>query len=361
MTDHRTFVIAEAGVNHNGDLARALELVDVAARAGADAVKFQTFKADLLATAGAAKAGYQVASTGGDSGQLAMLRALELDEDDHRALVRRCAERGIRFMSTAFDAVSLRYLARLGMPALKIASGDITCAPLLLAAARLRQPLIVSTGMSTLSDIEAALGVLAFGLTGDAEPRGRSDFEAAFAGDAGQRALASHVTLLHCVTEYPAPPEAVNLRAMDTMAASFGLPVGYSDHTLGIEVSLAAVARGAVVIEKHFTLDCHLPGPDHAASLEPDDLTRMVSGIRTIESALGSPRKVPAEAELGNRAIARRSLVAARPLKSGDVLDASALNYKRPGSGISPMEYYDALGHRAGCDVDADMLLGPWT
>jgi N-acetylneuraminate synthase len=360
-TTDRTFVIAEAGVNHDGDLARALELVDVAARAGADAVKFQTFKAESLVTAGAAKAAYQVANSGADGGQLAMLRALELGEDDHRSLVARCADRGIRFMSTAFDAASLRYLAGLGMPAIKLPSGDITCAPLLLQAARLHQPLIVSTGMSTLADIEAALGVIAFGLTEDRQPRGRVDFEAAYASEAGRRALAAHVTLLHCVTEYPAPPEAVNLRAMDTMAACFGLPVGYSDHTLGIAVALAAVARGATVIEKHFTLDRRLPGPDHAASLEPDELSQMIAGIRTIERALGSPRKGPAAVEIANRDVARRSLVAARPLRAGDVLDEDALACKRPGTGISPIHYYDALGRRAGAAVDVDMPVGPWT
>ena len=289
----RTLIIAEAGVNHNGSLELALRLVDVAASAGADVVKFQTFKAEQLATVEAAKAEYQVANTHAAGSQLEMLRRLELSPADHDALLKRCSDRGIRFMSTAFDAQSLAFLAGLGMPAIKIPSGDITCGPLLLQAARLRQPLIVSTGMSTLADIEQALGVIAFGLTRDGEPTGRADFEAAYAGAEGRAALQSHVTLLHCVTQYPAPPLSVNLRAMDTMAAAFGLPIGYSDHTAGIEVSIAAVARGARVIEKHFTLDRTLPGPDHAASLEPDELARMVTSIRNVEQALGSPIKSP--------------------------------------------------------------------
>lgn len=355
----RTFVIAEAGVNHNGDLARALELVDVAAAAGADAVKFQTFKADLLATAQAAKADYQVANTGDDGSQLAMLRALELSHDQHARLLHRCKERGIHFMSTAFDEHSLRFLAGLGMPAIKIPSGDITCAPLLLQAARLEMPLIVSSGMSTLADLEAALGVLAFGFTTERAPRGQADFEAAYCSAEGQLALKRHVTLLHCVTEYPAPPEAVNLRAIDTMAAAFGLPVGYSDHTLGCDVALAAVARGATVIEKHFTLDRTLPGPDHAASLEPDELIRLLAGIRTIERALGSPRKSPAAAEMANRQVARRSLVAARPIRRGEPIGPADLTHKRPGTGIPPMRLWDVLGQPASRDFGPDELIEP--
>lgn len=353
----RTFFIAEAGVNHNGSLALALQLVDVAAAAKADAVKFQTFKATKLVTAKAAKAAYQVANTKESGGQLAMLQRLELTESDHHALVQHCKLRGIQFMSTAFDAESLAFLATLGMPVLKVPSGDITCAPLLLQAARLHMPLIVSTGMSTLADIEGALGVIAFGLTSDSEPAGRADFLAAYCNAEGRQALVQHVTLLHCVTQYPAPPEAVNLRAMDTMAAAFGLPVGYSDHTLGIEVSLAAVARGATIIEKHFTLDRALPGPDHAASLEPGELAQLISGIRNIEKALGSTVKSPAAQEMGNRPVARRSLVAARPIRQGELLTADALTTKRPGSGISPMDFWGLLGRPALRDFNTDDLI----
>jgi len=356
MAEH-CFVIAEAGVNHNGSLARALELVDVAADARADAVKFQTFKAHKLATAQAQKADYQVANMRQAGSQLDMLAKLELSLHDHAELVQRCRERGIHFMSTAFDSESLAHLATLGMPALKIPSGDINCGPLLLQAARLDMPLIVSTGMCTLADIEDALGVIAFGLTQDGTPRGREDLLAAYCSAAGRAALLQRVSLLHCVTQYPAPPDAVNLRAMDTMAAAFGLPVGYSDHTLGIEVALAAVARGATIIEKHFTLDRGLPGPDHAASLEPAELRQMVAGIRTIGQALGAPQKSPAATEMPNRAVARRSIVAARPIRQGEVFTAASFEMKRPGTGLSPLEAWGLVGQRARRDFDIDELI----
>lgn len=350
----RTFFIAEAGVNHNGSLDRAVELIDIAADAGADAVKFQTFKAEKLATVSAKRAGYQVANLKEDGSQRDMLARLELSLQDHERLVEHCSRRGIRFMSTAFDSESLAFLRTLGMPAVKVPSGDITCGPLLLQASRMGLPIIVSTGMSSLSDIEAALGVLAFGLTRSGDPVGRSEFDAALGSAEGRAALRANVTLLHCVTQYPAPPESVNLRAMDTMREAFGLPVGYSDHTLGIEVSLAAVARGAVVIEKHFTVDRGLPGPDHAASLEPEELKQLVRGIRTIEAALGRATKYPVSDEIGNRAIARRSLVASRPIGAGETITADALAFKRPGGGLSPMAYWDVVGRTAPRRLEAD-------
>jgi N-acetylneuraminate synthase len=288
-----------------------------------------------------------------------MLRRLELAPRDHAALVERCQARGIAFLSTAFDAESLAFLATLPMPAVKIPSGDLTCAPLLLQAARLKKRLIVSTGMATLGDIEAALAVIAWGLTRDDVPSSVAAVEAHRLGAVAERALREHVTLLHCVTQYPAPPHAVNLRAMDTMAAAFGLPVGYSDHTLGIDVALAAVARGATVIEKHFTLDRTLPGPDHAASLEPDELKRMVAGIRTIEAALGSPRKAPAAEELANRDVARRSIVAARALRAGEPIALDALVCKRPATGVSPMRIWDLAGRPARHDYDVDEQIEP--
>lgn len=353
MAEH-TFVIAEAGVNHNGSLEMALQLVDVAADAKADAVKFQTFKAHKLVTAKAAKAEYQVVNTKEAGNQLGMLKRLELSLADHGTLVQRCKERGIRFMSTAFDAQSLAFLSTLEMPAVKMPSGDITCGPLLLQAARLRRPLIVSTGMCTIADIEDALGVIAFGLTSEREPVGRADFLKAYCSAEGRQALEQYVTLLHCVTQYPAPPEAVNLRAMATMAATFGLPVGYSDHTLGIEVSLAAVARGATVIEKHFTLDRNLPGPDHAASLEPGELKQLVNGIRNIEKALGSAIKAPTAIEMANRPVARRSVVAAQKIKQGEVFSADSFTMKRPGTGISPMDSWGLIGRPATRDFDPD-------
>lgn len=353
------FFIAEAGVNHNGSLALARELVDVAADAGADAVKFQTFKAEKLVTTSARKAQYQIDNTYDDGGQLAMLQQLELAYEDYEGLLAHCRDRGIAFMSTAFDSESLAMLGALKMPALKIPSGDITCGPLLLQAARLRQKLIVSTGMSTLGDIEQALAIIAFGLTRDGTPSSRAELEEAYSSNEGRQALYDHVTLLHCVTQYPAPARSVHLRAMDTMREAFDLPVGYSDHTLGLEVAIAAVARGATVIEKHFTLDRTMPGPDHAASLEPAELKELVRCIRTVEQALGSTIKGPAPEELDNRRVARRSVVAARPIAVGEPLTLDKLTTKRPGEGISPIDIW-FLGDRVALSCyDTDELIRP--
>lgn len=353
----RVFVIAEAGVNHNGDLGLAFDLIDVAAEAGADAVKFQTFDPGLLATAAASKAAYQAAATGEGESQLDMLRRLALGADDFVALDRRCRERGIRFMSTAFDPASFDLLAGFDMPAVKIPSGDVTDAPMLLRAARLRRPMIVSTGMATLGEIETALSIIAHGLTRDDEPTGRDDFAAAYFDPEARRALARHVTLLHCVTDYPAAPGIVNLKAMDTLAAAFGLTVGYSDHTLGTAVAVAAVARGARVIEKHFTLDRAMDGPDHAASLEPGELADLVRSIRAVEAALGDGAKVPSAPEIANRAIVRRSLVAARPIAAGTRLAAADIIAKRPAGGRPPIDLWDLVGTVAERDYDSDELL----
>jgi N-acetylneuraminate synthase len=352
--ESRTFVIAEAGVNHNGSLATALALVDAAAAAGADAVKFQTFRADRLATRTARKADYQAVNTGAGGGQLEMLRRLELSIDDHQALVARCNEQRIRFMSTAFDEVSLDFIATLPVPAIKVPSGDLTAGPLLWRAARLRRPLIVSTGMATLGEVEQALAVIAHALTRNAEPQSWREIEAAWLDVATRDALRERVVLLHCVTAYPAPPAEVNLRAMDVLAAAFGLPVGYSDHTLGSAVALAAVARGASVLEKHVTLDRAMPGPDHAASLEPDELKTLIADVRCIEAALGEAAKRPVPSEVGNRAVARRSLVATRAIHRGERLCAADLAIKRPADGRSPMRYWDALGQPAAADVEPD-------
>lgn len=339
-----TFIIAEAGVNHDGSLDDALRMVDVAAEAGANAVKFQTFDAARLVTARASKAAYQVRNTGADDGQLAMLKALELDRAAHRALVKRAEAKGVRFMSTAFDMDSLDFLAGLGMPAIKIPSGDLTWGPMLLKAARLGRPLIVSTGMATLEEIGEALAVIAFALTREGLPSGEDDLKDAFGDPEAQAALRERVTLLHCTTEYPAPLAAVNLRAMDLMRETFGLPVGYSDHTLGTTVAIAAAARGATVIEKHFTLDSTRPGPDHAASLEPDELAGMVAAIREVAAALGEARKAAAGEEIANRAIVRRSLVAARPIAAGEAFSLDNLTAKRPADGLSPMAIWPLLG-----------------
>ena len=351
----KVFVIAEAGVNHNGSLDLAMKLVDIAADAGADAVKFQTFRADSIVSKTAPKAAYQVRNSGAAESQYQMIRALELDRGAHAALVRRATERGIEFMSTPFDLGSLDFLAgELGLARIKISSGDVSNAPLLLAAARTNKRVILSTGMSTLGDIEAALGVLAFGYLGTAGQPSRDGFRAAYGSDAGRERLRDCVTLLHCTTEYPAPFEDVNLLAIRAMAGAFGLPVGYSDHTVGTAVPIAAVVAGACVIEKHFTSDRTLPGPDHRASIEPEELVEMVQSIRRVELAIGSAVKEPAPSELQNRHVARRSLVAACDIRAGELFTTSNLAVKRPGGGISPMHYWDMLGKRAPQDFAAD-------
>lgn len=357
----RTLVIAEAGVNHNGSLQRALELVDAAAAAGADIIKFQTFRAERLASRLAPKADYQKRETGTIESQLDMLRALELDEAAHRVLISRCAEKGLEFLSTPFDHESLDLLVRtFDLPRLKLGSGDMTNAPLLLAIARSAKPLILSTGMATLSEVEEALGVLAFGYASrpDATPTIPA-FWLAYESDIGQKALRNNVALLHCTTEYPTPAGDVNLRAMDTLRQAFGLEVGYSDHTQGTAISLAAVARGATIIEKHFTLDRNLPGPDHKSSLEPIELAAMVSDIRRVEAALGNGIKRPAESERPNRIVARKSLVAARPIQAGERFSAENIDIKRPGGGIAPVRYWEFLGRQSPRPYAADEVIEP--
>jgi N-acetylneuraminate synthase len=359
MADAPVFFIAEAGVNHNGSVELALELIQAAARSGADAVKFQTFDAESVVSARAGKALYQIQSTGEDGNQLEMLRALQLPSNSYRRLADQCRHLGIAFMSTAFDLESLRFLATFDMPATKIPSGDVTAGPLLLAAARLRRPLIVSTGMCTLPEIEEALGVIAYGLLDATDPPSRAAFAAAYASREGRHALARTVTLLHCVTEYPAPYAEVNLKAMDAMREHFRLPVGYSDHSVGTCIALAAVARGATVIEKHFTMDRNLRGPDHAASLEPEELAGLVRDIRYVESALGVERKAPTSSELRNRIAARRSLVAAEPIARGQSFTERNLAVKRPGDGMPPIMYWDLLGVAANRDYAADEAIEP--
>lgn len=342
-----TYIIAEAGVNHNGSLDRAQQLVDVAAEAGADAVKFQTFRAEALASATAEKAAYQQATTGGGS-QIDMLRALEMAPEDYQTLSKHCNEQGVTFLSTPFDEQSVDLLVHdLQLQQIKIPSGEITNGPLLLHIAHTALPVILSTGMATLGEVEEALGVLAFGFLEREEPSSRSDIERAFNSEEGQAALHDRVTLLHCTTEYPAPFEEINLRVMDTLRQAFGLPVGLSDHSMGTAVPVAAVARGAVLIEKHFTLDRSMKGPDHQASLEPDELGRMIRAIRQIEQALGTTRKGPTPSEVQNRPIARKSLVAAQAMEEGDRFTPENLTAKRPGNGMSPMAYWALLGRTA--------------
>jgi N-acetylneuraminate synthase len=349
------FIIAEAGVNHDGKLDQALALVDAAAAAGADAVKFQTFKAERLAAPDAPKAAYQARNTGADDGQFAMLKRLELDEAAHLALVERCQQRKIGFLSSPFDAESLSFLVlRLGIGVIKLGSGEITNAPLLLEAGRKAKHVILSTGMSDLEDVEAALGVLAFAMTTGVEtPASRAAFKAAFLNPLGLKALQERVTLLHCTTDYPSNPAEANLKVIPAMAERFKLRVGFSDHTPGINISLGAVALGACVVEKHLTLDRNLPGPDHKASLEPQAFAELVAGIRLVESALGDGVKRCMPSEAANRLVARKSLAALRPIAKGERYHESNMAALRPGDGLSPMLFWDMLGKAAPADIPA--------
>jgi N-acetylneuraminate synthase len=353
-----TYIIAEAGVNHNGSVEMALHLIDAAHAAGADAVKFQTFKSEAVISRHAVKADYQVSATGGHESQLDMVRKLEFDRPAHRRLLDHCLKTHIQFLSTPFDESSVDMLVHdLDVPLLKVPSGEITNALVLMKIAKSGKPVILSTGMSNLGDIELALGVLAFGYLGIGRDPSVGAFSEAYRSAAGQTILKRKLTLLHCTTEYPAPFSDVNLKAMETLRLAFDLPVGYSDHTPGIAVPIAAVARGAVVIEKHFTLDRDLPGPDHSASLEPDELAAMVQGIRQVELALGSGMKYASPAESKNQPIARKSLVAARPIARGEPFTVENLTAKRPGVGVSPMHFWSYLSKRATRDYATDDLI----
>lgn len=326
------FIIAEAGVNHNGRLETALDLVDVAASTGADAIKFQTFKAEKIATAQASKAEYQARTTSSNETQLEMLKQLELSFDDFRIVKARCDLKGLIFLSTPFDMESADFLHNLGVPAFKIPSGEVVNHPFLEYIARKSRPIIMSTGMCHLGEVDQAVQVVY---------------------NTGLKELA----LLHCVSNYPADPADVNLRAMNTMAAAFQVPVGFSDHTLGTEVALAAVALGASLIEKHFTLDKDQAGPDHQSSLEPVELEKLVRGIRTIEAALGHGRKEPAGSEAAISAVARRSLVASKNIGAGTVLTRDLIAIKRPGNGIPPSMLPYIVGRKARTNIPAESLL----
>lgn len=330
---HHVFIIAEAGVNHNGDLRMAEQLIEAAADAGADAVKFQTFRSSALVTATAPTADYQ-RRQGQAGDQQSMLAALELDAAAHRHLQAKATECGIRFMSTAFDPGSIDLLHALGLDCWKIPSGEITNYPYLCRIAAECKPTILSTGMATLAEVDAAVQCLL-----------------------EQGLPAEYLAILHCTTEYPAPWSEVNLQVMPAMARHFQLPVGYSDHTAGIEVSLGAVALGARVIEKHLTLDRNLPGPDHQASIEPAEFKALVAGIRHLELALGSPLKQPTVSELKNRTVARKSIVAATFIPAGTPLTEQNLAVKRPGTGMNPMAWPHVLGRCASRDYQPDELI----
>lgn len=332
--NNKTLIIAEAGVNHNGDINIAKQLIDSAAAAGADLVKFQTFVADRQVTRLATKAEYQIQATGGSELQHEMLRKLELTEEMHHELIAHCKIRNIGFLSTAFDIESVDFLVSLGQTCLKIPSGEISNLPYLRHIGKLGKNIILSTGMSTLGDIEDAISVLEYAGT----PR-------------------SKLTVLHCTSEYPTPIEEVNLRAMLTIQAAFGVRVGYSDHTQGIEIAIAAVAMGAKVIEKHFTLDRNLPGPDHQASLEPMELDALVTSIRKIELALGDGVKRLTPGERRNKSSVRKSLVASKLIKAGELFSAENITVKRPGTGITPMQWDNVLGQPARRDFLVDELI----
>jgi len=359
MPDSKTLIIAEAGVNHNGDLDTAIRLIDAAAEAGADMVKFQTFNAAKVATANAVKANYQKRTTDAAETQLQMLTRLQLSEEAHHALIARCAEKGIMFLSTAGEIDSLLFLADdLKLPVIKLGSGEVTNAPLLLAAARSEARLILSTGMATMSEIEIALGILAFGMqNADDRGAGRDAFAAALLAPEAFEMLRARVSLMQCTTEYPSLVEDSNLRVMDTLRGAFGLEVGYSDHTEGNAVSIAAVACGATMIEKHFTLDRSKAGPDHAASIEPEALRDLVFGIRQVEKALGTGIKRPSPVEQRNRPIVRRSVVATRDLPEGHVLTAEDMTVKRPGTGIAPVDLWDCIGRRLTSPMALDQTI----
>ena len=329
-----TLIIAEAGVNHNGDMHLAKQLIEAAAEAGADVVKFQTFKPDKLATTKAGKASYQQQTTDHAENQQQMLQRLELAPEQHQQLISHCHNSGIEFLSTAFDDPSIDLLNTLNLKRLKIPSGEITNLPYLGRIGELGKPLILSTGMANLGEIEAAISVLETAGTNRAQ-----------------------ITVLHCTTEYPAPMAEVNLRAMQTIGQAFGVAVGYSDHTAGIEVPIAAVALGATVIEKHITLDQNLPGPDHKASLEPKEFAAMVRAIRNIEQALGNGIKRPTASETANLPIVRKSLVASRAISIGEQFSATNIIAKRPGTGISPMRWDELIGHPSPRDFAPDELI----
>ncbi|MEB2778418.1 N-acetylneuraminate synthase [Algoriphagus sp. D3-2-R+10] len=332
---NKVLIIAEAGVNHNGDIAQAKKLIDAAAEAGSDYVKFQTFKASKLVTKSAERANYQNANTGNSDSQYEMLKKLELSEDAHLELISYCKSKSIKFLSTGFDLDSLEFLNNIGIDLFKIPSGEITNLPYLRKIASFNKPVIMSTGMASMNEVQEAYEVLIL-----------------------EGLHKSGISIVHCNTEYPTPMEDVNLKAMNDIGDKLSVKIGYSDHTLGIEVPIAAVAMGATVIEKHFTLDRNLPGPDHKASLEPTELKAMVAAIRNIEKAIsGSGKKEPSPSEIKNKSVARKSIIATKAIKKGEKFSESNLGIKRPGIGVSPMRWDEVIGSYAIKDFEVEELI----
>ena len=351
----KTYIIAEAGVNHNGSFEMAKQLVDVAKEAGADAVKFQTFKAENLVTRDAKQADYQVENLKEATSQFDMLKKLELSFEEFTALQQYCEDKGIEFLSTPFDYESVDFLLDvLQIKTAKIPSGELTNAPFIYAIAKKKKPIILSTGMATIEDIHEAMSYIAFGLANKNE---MEQVQAFYKTAEAKKLLQQYVTILHCTTEYPAPFDTINLKAMATLRQEFGVPIGLSDHSEGVAVPTAAVALGATIIEKHFTLDKGLEGPDHVASLEPDELKQMVTQIRQIEVALGNGFKEPSEIELKNRIPARKSIVASKAIKQGETFTKENLTVKRPGSGIPPSSYWSYVGKVTQKNYEQDALI----
>lgn len=350
-----TYIIAEAGVNHNGSFDMAKQLVDIAKEAGVDAVKFQTFKAENLVTKNAQQADYQKENLKEYISQFNMLKKLELTFEEFTSLQQYCVDKGIEFLSTPFDYESVDFLFdELKVKTAKIPSGELTNAPFNYAIAKKKKPIFLSTGMATIDDIHEALSYIAFGLANKTEMEQVADF---YTTQEAKRLLQQYVTILHCTTEYPAPFDTINLHAMAKLQQEFHVPIGLSDHSEGIAVPTAAVALGATVIEKHFTLDKTLEGPDHVASLEPEELKQMVKQIREVEQALGNGHKVPTAIELKNRIPARKSLVARMAIEKGKLFTAENLTVKRPGSGIAPSNYWAYIGKQAEKSYDKDELI----
>ncbi|MCJ8007606.1 N-acetylneuraminate synthase [Lederbergia wuyishanensis] len=355
---NKTYIIAEAGVNHNGSLDLAFELIDVAVKAGADAVKFQTFKAENLVTKKAQQAAYQIENIGEETSQFEMLKKLELNYNEFLRLKAYCDEKKIEFLSTPFEFESVDFLVEtLGMNTVKIPSGELTNSPFIHYIATKRKPIILSTGMANMEDIFEALSFIAYGL---AFPNKKVELESVrsfYATDEAKKCLKRYVTILHCTTEYPTPYKDVNLQAMDHLKRELQVEIGLSDHSKGIYVPIAAVGKGAKVIEKHFTINRMLPGPDHQASLEPAELIEMVNGIRIVEATLGNCEKKPTANEEKNRIAARKSLVASREIQVGDIFTSDNLTIKRPGNGLAPSKWWELLGTTASKSYEEDELI----